>query len=77
MRGDFHDRANGTEFNVHPIFGLRYPKQCKDVSSAILDPMQSWQDASAYAQSATQLREMFRENFTSKGYEGFGIEPVM
>jgi phosphoenolpyruvate carboxykinase (ATP) len=68
---------DGVETVMHPIFGLRTPTSCPGVDAGILDPRAVWSDKSAYDASAVKLRDMFRENFDSQGFEAFGIEAVM
>ena len=46
------------------------PKSCPDVDPAILDPRSQWEDKAAYDAAAEKLRDMFRENFKKKGFEG-------
>jgi len=75
MRGDFHD--NGVEHVLHPMFKLRYPKNCAGVDPAILDPKGSWRDKTAYERSAEHLCNMFRNNFQQQGYRSFGISEMM
>jgi phosphoenolpyruvate carboxykinase (ATP) len=42
-----------------------------------LNPRESWEDKDAYDAAALKLRDMFRENFNSRGFGDLGIEPVM
>ncbi len=46
-----------------PIFGLNIPHSCPDVPTEVLDPRNTWKDASAYDQKARQLAAMFDKNF--------------
>lgn len=75
LRGDLH--ADGMEYELHPTFNLKMPKSCPGVDAAILDPRNSWEDKQAYDTAAMKLRDMFRENFESKGFAKLGIEPAM
>ena len=43
----------------------------------ILDPRQTWADKAAYDAQARELRDMFRQNFTDKGFDQLGIQPAM
>ncbi len=68
---------DNVECETHPLFNLRMPKTCPDVPSEILDPKSTWDDAQAYDEQAQKLRDMFRGNFTKKGFAELGIEAVM
>ena len=59
------------------MFGLKVPTECPGVPTDILDPKNTWQDKDEYDRQAESLRELFRENFQTKGFAGFGIEAVM
>lgn len=59
---------------TQPILNLKMPTSCPGVDSAILDPRNTWADKAAYDATATRLRDMFRDNFTKKGFADFGIE---
>ncbi len=65
------------EHSVHPIFNLRMPKSCPGVPAEILDPRNTWSDKAAYDKAAVRLRDMFRKNFTDKGFAELGIEPMI
>jgi phosphoenolpyruvate carboxykinase (ATP) len=69
--------AGKVEHSVHPIFNLRMPKSCPGVPSEILDPRNTWSDKAAYDKGAVRLRDMFRKNFTDKGFAELGIEPMI
>ncbi len=75
LRGDLH--AEGMEYETHPVFNLKFPTSCPGVEAGILNPRESWEDKDAYDAAALKLREMFRENFNSRGFGELGIEPVM
>ena len=49
-------------------------RACPGVPAAILNPRNTWQDKAAYDAQAIKLRDMFRQNFESKGFAKFGIE---
>ncbi|ERJ19766.1 Phosphoenolpyruvate carboxykinase ATP protein [Salinisphaera shabanensis E1L3A] len=66
-----------TEYENHPIFNLAMPKSCPDVPSEILNPRNTWDDKAAYDRQAEKLRDMFRENYKTKGFDQLGIEAVM
>lgn len=69
--------AGKVEHELHPIFNLRMPKSCPGVPSEILNPRNTWKDKAAYDAAAVRLRDMFRQNFESKGFAQLGIQPVI
>jgi len=62
------------ETELHPILKLKMPKECPGVPPEILNPRNGWTDKAAYDAQAIKLRDMFRQNFESKGFAAFGIE---
>lgn len=60
---------------THPVLNLRMPKECPGVPSDILNPRETWADKDAYDAQALKLRDMFRQNFESKGFAAFDIAP--
>ncbi len=75
LRGDLDDGKVG--FEMHPVFNLKMPKAVDGVPAEILNPRNAWQDKAGYDASASKLRELFRENYTAKGFGELGIKPVM
>ena len=67
----------GTEYETHPVFNLRFPTSCPGVDSSVLSPRESWEDKGAYDEAAEKLLAMFQKNFEESGYAELGIEPVM
>ena len=59
---------------VDPIFGLHVPKQVEGVPDEVLRPRDTWKDPAAYDAKASQLADMFAENF--KKYESGVSEEV-
>ncbi|NBB89041.1 MAG: phosphoenolpyruvate carboxykinase (ATP) [Bacteroidetes bacterium] len=51
------------EFDLDPFFGLKMPTSCPDVPSEILNPKNTWTDASNYENKARSLAKSFVENF--------------
>ena len=71
-------RLDGVETALHSVFGLRVPRSCPGVDSALLDPRTMWSDKNAYDAAAVRLREMFRDNYVRKGFDEYDdIEAVM
>jgi hypothetical protein len=60
-----------------PIFGLRMPRHRNGVPPEILNPCNTRADKAAYDAEAIKLRNMFRQNFESKGFDRLGIEQAM
>ena len=69
MAGEF----DGAETRTHPILGLKVPVTCAGVDDRLLDPRSTWEDPDAYDEAAERLRDMFRANFTERGYAAMGI----
>lgn len=67
-------KLDGVETETQPILNLKMPKSCPGVDSNILNPRNTWADQAAYDKQAEKLRDMFRDNFDSKGFSKFGIE---
>jgi phosphoenolpyruvate carboxykinase (ATP) len=74
LNAALNGELDGVETEVQPILNLKMPKACPGVPSEILNPRNTWTDPAAYDASATKLRDMFRDNFTKKGFAAFGIE---
>src|SRR5689334_14110105 len=69
-------KLDKVETETHPILNLKMPKSCPGVDDAsMLNPRNTWKDKAAYDLQATKLRDMFRQNFETKGFAKFGIEP--
>ncbi len=77
MSGILHETNNGIEFEKHPVFKLRFPRNCPDVDENILNPRNSWKDVQAYDRAAKRLRRMFRENFKNNNFSDYGIREVV
>jgi phosphoenolpyruvate carboxykinase (ATP) len=45
-----------------PFFGLNIPAQCEGVPADILNPKNTWTDASAYDTAAKKLAQLFADN---------------
>jgi phosphoenolpyruvate carboxykinase (ATP) len=75
LRGDLD--AGKVEYEKHPVLNLRMPKSCPGVDPKILNPRNTWSDKAAYDAAATKLRDMFKKNFSDKGFAALGIQEVM
>lgn len=51
------------DYQIHPIFGLSMPISCPNVPTEILDPMNTWENKSAYISKSIQLAHSFHLNF--------------
>ncbi|MDB5971069.1 MAG: phosphoenolpyruvate carboxykinase [Hydrocarboniphaga sp.] len=74
LNAALNGELDGVETETQTILNLKMPKSCPGVDSAILNPRNTWADKAAYDATATQLRDMFRDNFKKKGFAAFGIE---
>jgi phosphoenolpyruvate carboxykinase (ATP) len=54
---------DAVETVTDPFFGLAVPRQVPDVPDAVLDPRASWKSAAEYDAKASQLADMFADNF--------------
>ncbi|MEK6247260.1 MAG: phosphoenolpyruvate carboxykinase (ATP), partial [Planctomycetales bacterium] len=53
----------GAATEEDPIFGLQVPNACSDVPSEILVPSKTWQDQTAFEETAKKLAQLFTDNF--------------
>jgi phosphoenolpyruvate carboxykinase (ATP) len=68
-------KLDGVATETHPILNLKIPTSCPGVDDpSMLNPRNTWADKAAYDAAAMKLRDMFRQNFKSKGFAEFGIE---
>jgi len=73
LAGEF----DGADLMTQPTLGLKMPMSCAGVPEEILDPRETWDDPEAYDEQAARLRDMFRANYTKKGFADLGIAPGM
>jgi phosphoenolpyruvate carboxykinase (ATP) len=52
-----------TEFRRDPYFGFSVPVEVPGVETQVLSPVETWTNKTAFAETATRLVTMFRENF--------------
>ena len=52
-----------TEFRRDPYFGFSVPVEVPGVETQVLSPVETWTNKAAFAETATRLVTMFRENF--------------
>jgi phosphoenolpyruvate carboxykinase (ATP) len=57
------DSLQNVEFNIHPVFGIAMPVSCPNVPAELLNPRNTWADASEYDRKANHLAELFNNNF--------------
>ncbi|MFC4262170.1 phosphoenolpyruvate carboxykinase (ATP) [Ferruginibacter yonginensis] len=50
-------------FEAHPVFGMQMPTTCPNVPSEILNPRNTWADATYYDEKANNLAQLFVNNF--------------
>lgn len=68
-------KLDNVEFVNHEIFGLAVPQSCPDVPSEVLNPRNTWENATAYDAKAKELAQSFRTNF--KKFEEFANEEIL
>ncbi len=52
-----------SEFELHPILNVSYPKTLNGVDSHLLNPREAWSDKNSYDETAKKLAGMFIQNF--------------
>ena len=66
-RAIVHAVLNGAlaevETQIDPNFGIAVPMECPNVPSEVLNPRSTWENRSAYDETAAKLAGMFVENF--------------
>ncbi len=63
VRAALRGQLKNVTWTEHPVFRLRYPKECPGVPPEILDPASTWTDKAAYQAQAEGLAKKFIENF--------------
>ncbi len=58
---------NNVETATNSIFGLEMPTAIEGVPTEVLNPRNAWTDGTAYDQKATELADLFRNNFKKFG----------
>jgi len=54
---------DNVEYEEHPVFNVMIPKECPNVPSEILNPINTWEDKDAYQKQAEELAGLFKKNF--------------
>jgi phosphoenolpyruvate carboxykinase (ATP) len=70
-----NDNLEDVEFETLPIFDLAIPKECPDVPSEILNPINTWTDKDAYFEKANYLANQFNQNFEK--YAEYANEEIL
>lgn len=56
-------KLNNVEFENDPIFGFAIPKECPDVPTEVLHPINTWVDKTAFKEKSKYLAGLFVKNF--------------
>jgi phosphoenolpyruvate carboxykinase (ATP) len=56
-------KLNSVEFEADPIFGVAIPKECPNVPTEVLNPINTWADKTAFTEKAKYLAGLFVKNF--------------
>ncbi len=56
-------KLNNVEFETDPIFGFSIPKECPDVPTDVLNPINTWSDKTAFKEKSKYLAGLFVKNF--------------
>lgn len=67
VRAALAGKLNDVETEENAIFGLQMPTTIEGVPTEVLNPRNAWADGSAYDKKATELADLFRENFKKFG----------
>lgn len=67
VRAAIAGKLNDVETEMNDIFGLHMPVEIEGVPSEVLNPRNVWSDKDAYDQKATELAQLFHENFKKFG----------
>lgn len=68
-------KLNHVEYDTLPIFDLQFPTSCENVPSEILNPRNTWSEASKYDEEAHKLATKFVNNF--KQFEAETSEEII
>jgi len=63
------------KFDTLPVFGLKFPTECANVPTEILNPRNTWADKAAYDAKANGLANSFVNNFEQ--YAAFANEEII
>jgi phosphoenolpyruvate carboxykinase (ATP) len=63
LRAALNGSLNAVDFVTEDYFGLHIPTECPDVPKEILNPKNTWSDASAYDAKAKHLVGLFENNY--------------
>jgi phosphoenolpyruvate carboxykinase (ATP) len=63
LRAALAGELEGAEYRRDDVFGFEVPVDVPGVDSKLLDPRGTWRDPEAYDSKASELAQMFRENF--------------
>ncbi len=56
-------KLNDVEFEADPIFGFGIPKECPNVPAEVLNPINTWDDKTAFKEKSKYLAGLFVKNF--------------
>ncbi len=56
-------QLDNVKFIEHPVFGVLIPTTCPEVPDSVLNPRDTWNDATAYDAKANDLARKFNNNF--------------
>jgi len=56
-------KLNDIEFEADPIFGFAIPKECPNVPTEVLNPINTWTDKIAFKEKSKYLAGLFVKNF--------------
>ncbi|HPG40042.1 MAG TPA: phosphoenolpyruvate carboxykinase (ATP) [bacterium] len=69
VRAALNGDLKKVEYVKDPIFKIYIPKACPNVPNEVLNPVNTWADKNAFAETAKKLAKQFKDNF-DKNFRG-------
>lgn len=64
VKAALEGRLDGVQTITDPVFGLHIPVELQDIPAEVLKPWETWDDKKAYDETARQLADKFKANFS-------------
>lgn len=63
IKAALEGKLDNVEYEAHPVFGFKMPRECPNVPSEILNPRNTWANKDEYDTKAKELAKLFVKNF--------------